>query len=403
MQRVAITGMGCVSPLGLTVDAFWEACRAGRSGIGPISAFDPTPLHARNAAEARDFDPAGYFGSKQLTLIDRFTQLGLAAADQAIAQAGIEFGPELARRTAVVIGTGVGGMSTLDENYHRLYAERATRLPPFTIPKLMVNAAVSHITMRFGVTGPAWAVASACSSANHAIGNAFNMVRTGQCEVAVTGGAEATITLGTLKGWEALRVMSPDTCRPFSKGRRGMILGEGAAVFVLESFERAKARGAPILAEIAGFGMSSDAGDLVQPSAEGAAAAIRMAIDDARLAPDDVDYINAHGTGTVANDPTETRAIRQVFGAHADRLAVSSTKSMHGHALGAAGAIELVATIKALADQLAPPTANFLEPDPDCDLDYVPNAAREMKIEAAVSNSFAFGGLNAVLAVKAAP
>lgn len=402
MQRVAITGMGCVSSLGPTVEAFWQACRAGRSGIGPITAFDPAPLNARNAAEARGFDPAGYFGAKQLTLIDRFTQLGLAAADQAIAQAGIDFGPELGRRTAVVIGTGVGGMSTLDENYHRLYAERASRLPPFTIPKLMVNAAVSHITMRFGITGPAWAVASACSSANHAIGNAFNMVRTGQCEVAITGGAEATITLGTLKGWEALRVMSPDTCRPFSKGRRGMILGEGAAVFVLESFDRARARGAPILAEIAGFGMSSDAGDLVQPSAEGAAAAIRMAIEDARLAPDDVDYINAHGTGTVANDPTETRAIRQVFGVHADRLAVSSTKSMHGHALGAAGAIELVATIKALGDQLAPPTANFLEPDPDCDLDYVPNTAREMEIEAAVSNSFAFGGLNAVLAVKAA-
>lgn len=400
MRRVAITGMGCVSPLGLSVDAFWEACRAGQSAIGPIRTFDASPLHARNAAEVPDFDPERYFSVKQLTSMDRYTQFALVAANEALGQSAMQLEPDLARRTVVIVGTGAGGMSTLDESYRRLYGQGATRLPPFTIPRLMVNAAVSHITMRFGITGPAWTVASACSSSNHAIGTAFNMVRTGQCELAITGGAEATITLGVLKGWEALRVMAPDTCRPFSKGRRGMILGEGAAMFVLEPLERARSRGAAVLAEVAGFGMSSDANDLVQPSSDGAAAAMRMAIEDAGLVVEEVDYVNAHGTGTLANDPAESRAIRKVFGHHADRLAVSSTKSMHGHALGAAGAIELVATVRALADRLAPPTANFLEPDPACDLDYVPNTARPMPIGAAISNSFAFGGLNAVLALK---
>lgn len=402
MRRVAVTGMGCVSPLGLSVDAFWKGCLAGQSAIGPIRAFDASLLYARNAAEVPDFDPERYFSAKQLTSMDRFTQFALVAADEALVQSAVQLEPDLARRTAVIVGTGAGGMSTLDESYHRLYSEEATRLPPFTIPRLMVNAAVSHITMRFCITGPAWTVASACSSSTHAIGTAFNMVRTGQCELAVAGGAEAMITLGVLKAWEALRVMAPDTCRPFSRGRRGMILGEGAAIFVLEPLERARSRGAAVLAELAGFGMSSDANDLVQPSSDGAAAAMRMAVDDAGLAVEEVDYVNAHGTGTLANDPTESQAIRKVFGDHADRLAVSSTKSMHGHALGAAGAIELVATVRALADRVAPPTANFLEPDPACDLDYVPNSARPMPIGAAISNSFAFGGLNAVLALKRA-
>src|SRR5690606_9960671 len=400
MRRVAITGMGCVSPLGNSVDAFWKSCLTGRSAIGPIRSFDTSLLHACNAAEVSGFDPEGYFDAKELAQIDRFTQFALVAADEAVVQSGIQFESDLACRTAVIVGTGAGGMATLDECYRRLYAETATRLPPFTIPKLMLNAPASHITMRFGITGPAWTVASACSSSNHAIGTAFNMVRTGQCELAIAGGAEAALTLGTLKGWEALRVMAPDTCRPFSQGRRGMILGEGAAIFVLEPLERAKSRGAAVLAELAGFGMSSDANDLLQPSSDGAAAAMRGALEDAGVKPEDVTYVNAHGTGTLANDPTESRAIRRVFGEHADRLAVSSTKSMHGHALGAAGAIELAATIRALGDQIAPPTANFLEPDPACDLDYVPNQARAMPIEAAISNSFAFGGLNAVLALK---
>jgi nodulation protein E len=254
--------------------------------------------------------------------------------------------------------------------------------------------------MEHGITGPSFTVASACASANHAIGIAFHMVRSGAVDVAVTGGTEATITFGTMRGWDALRVMAPDTCRPFSRDRKGMVLGEGAAVAVIESLERARARGAEILAELVGFGMSSDAGDIVLPSAEGAAAAIKGCLADAGLAPEDIDYINAHGTGTAANDITETKAIHAVMGDHAKRLAVSSTKSMHGHALGAAGALELAATVIALREGFIPPTANFTEADPQCDLDYVPNQARQQRIDVAMSNSFAFGGQNAVLALR---
>jgi nodulation protein E len=301
----------------------------------------------------------------------------------------------------VVLGAGVGGQTTQDENYFRVYREGAKRLHPFTIPKLMISAAASHITMEHGITGPSFTVASACASANHAIGIAFHMVRSGSVEVAITGGTEATITFGTMKGWDALRVMAPDTCRPFSRDRKGMVLGEGAAVAVLESLERAQARGAEILAEVVGFGMRSDAGDIVLPSPEGAAAAIRGCLADARLAPEQVDYINAHGTGTAANDITETKAIHAVMGPHAKRLAVSSTKSMHGHALGAAGALELAATVIALRDGFIPPTANFTEADAQCDLDYVPNEARAQPIGVAMSNSFAFGGQNAVLGLRA--
>ena len=264
----------------------------------------------------------------------------------------------------------------------------------------MANAAASHVSMEFGITGPAFAVSSACASANHAIGLAFDMVRRGQMRAAIAGGSEACITVGSLKGWEALRVLATDTCRPFCRDRRGMVLGEGAGIFVLETLETARARGAPILAELAGFGMSADAADLVLPSETGAARAIAGALKDAGLAPERIDYVNAHGTGTAANDVAETRALRRVFGDHAGRLAVSSTKAVHGHALGAAGAIELVAAVRAITDGVVPPTANFTAPDPDCDLDYVPNEARERTVGAALSNSFAFGGLNAVLALR---
>ncbi len=401
-RRVVVTGLGCICALGHDMRAVWEAAAAGRSAIGPITLFDPSPLLARNAAEVRGFDPVARFDAKLLPALDRVSQLALVAAEEALAASGLGAAP-LGERAAAILGTGVGGMTTLDESFHRLYGEKSARLHPFTIPKLMANAPASHVAMRWGVTGPAYAVASACSSANHAIGAAMGMVRQGMVDVAVTGGAEAVITLGTLKGWEALRVMSTDTCRPFSAGRRGMILGEGAGVLVLESLDHARARGAQILAELAGFGMSSDAGDLLVPSADGAARAMRGALRDAGLSAAEVDYVNAHGTGTPVNDPTETEAIKAVFGEHARRLAVSSTKSMHGHALGAAGALELVITIAAMRAGIVPPTANFLDPDPRCDLDYVPNAARERPIRAALSNSFAFGGLTAVLAVKAAP
>ena len=303
-------------------------------------------------------------------------------------------------RTACIIGTGVGGQTTHDDSFRRVYLEKKTRVFPLTIPKLMVNAPASQISMFCGLRGPAFAVASACASATHAIGLAFHMVRSGQVDCAVTGGAEACITFGTLRGWEAMRVMAPDVCRPFSIDRKGLILGEGAALLVLEPLERARARGAQILGEIVGFGMSADAADLTAPDLGGMTRAMEGALTDAKLTAQDIQYVNAHGTGTAANDATETQALHQVFGEHARKLAISSTKSMVGHALGAAGALEMVATVMAISEGIAPPTIGYLGPDPACDLDYVPNKARAMSIDAALSNSFAFGGLNAVLAVK---
>jgi nodulation protein E len=316
--------------------------------------------------------------------------------------AGLAFTPELGETTAIITGSCVGGQSTEDEGFHGLYALNNPRTHPLTIPKTMANAGASRISLEYGITGPVYTVATACSSANHAIGQAFWMVRNGQAEVAIAGGSEAPFSTGLLKAWEAMRVISPDTCRPFSRDRRGLILGEGGAMLVLEPLERAEARGASILGEVVGFGMSSDAHHLTQPSALGAARAIRAALRDANLAPEAIGYINAHGTGTPANDATETEAIRTVFGPHAEKLMVSSTKSMHGHALGAAGALEAAATLLALRHGMIPPTANFTERDPACDLDVVPNIARAAHVEYALSSSFAFGGLNAVLVLKAA-
>lgn len=400
MNRVAVTGLGVVTPLGHSVPDFADALRAGRSGIGPLVNVPLEGLTTRIGAEVRGFDPLAHFPENKLTLLDRFAQFALVAARDAIGASGLSFTEGLGARTAVILGSGVGGQGTLDENYRRLYLDGAKRLHPFVIPKLMISAPAAHITMEHGITGPSFTVASACSSANHAIGTAFHMVRSGAVEAAVTGGTEATFTFGTIRGWEALRVMAPDTCQPFSRTRKGMVLGEGAAVLVIESWDRAEARGAEILAEILGFGMSSDAGDIVTPAVSGAAQAMKACLADAKLAPDAVEYVNAHGTGTAANDVTETRALHEVFGEHAWRLAVSSTKSMHGHALGAAGAIELAATIAALRRGFIPPTANYAERDPQCDLDYVPNEAREQRVRVALSNSFAFGGQNAVLAIR---
>jgi len=401
MNRVVITGLGVFSAAGKSVPEFWETVREGRSVIGPLTIIDTSQLHIKIGAEIKAFEPKAHFPPKQLALLDRFSQLAVMASREAIKDANIAFEGEEAERTACLIGSGVGGQQTLDESYYRIYAEGRKGVHPFTIPRLMLNAACSHVCMEHGIKGPSFAVASACSSSTHAIGLAFHMVRSGLALQAVTGGTEACIALGTMKGWEAIRVMATDTCRPFSKGRTGMSLGEGAAVVVLETLERAKARGARIYAEICGFGMSSDAMDITLPDANGAARAMTGALKDAGLNPDDIDYVNAHGTGTAANDVTETRALRMALGnAAAERLAVSSSKAVFGHALGGAGALELVVTTLAIRDRVLPPTANFTEPDPECDLDYVPNVAREGTIRAAISNSFAFGGLNAVLAVK---
>jgi nodulation protein E len=401
-QRVVVTGAGVLCALGHNCGEFWRALAAGQPGIRPLQAVDRGLLRFQNGAEVQGFDASRHFEEKEMGLLDRFAQFGVVAARQAIAQAGIEWTGELRENTAIITGSCVGGQTTEDEGFVNLYRNNIPRVNPLTIPRTMENAAASRISLETGVVGPTYTISTACSSANHAIGQAFWMVRSGVVRMAIAGGSEAVFSLGFLKAWEAMRVISPDTCRPFSKDRRGLILGEGGAMLVLEPLEVARARGAKIYGEITGFGMSSDAYHITQPSPDGAARAMRAALSDAEIKPEDIGYINAHGTATQANDATETAAIRKVFGAHADRLAVSSTKSMHGHTLGAAGAIEAVATLLSLCNGVLPPTANFTEPDPACDLDVIPNQARQMQVGCALSNSFAFGGLNAVLAFRCA-
>jgi nodulation protein E len=400
MRRVAITGLGAICALGRTVSETAESLRAGRSGIGPIESADVSQLRFQNGAEVRGYTHQPYFQDRHADFIDRFAQFAVIAAREAVADAGIEWTQELRETAAIITGSCVGGQSTEDIGFHEVYKLGHNRVHPLTIPKIMANAGASHISMEFGITGPGFTISTACSSSGHAIGQAFEMIRTGKTDLALTGGSEATFSFGILKAWEAMRVVSPDTCRPFSKDRRGMILGEGGAMLVLEPLEAAVARGARIHAEIVGFGMSSDACHITQPSSDGAARAMRVALRDAGLRPEQIGYINAHGTGTAANDKSEAAAIRAVFGAHADSLPVSSTKSMHGHLLGAAGALECLATVLALRDGELPPTANFSEYDPECDLDVIQNQARQLQVEWALSNSFAFGGLNAVLALR---
>jgi len=400
VRRVVVTGLGVVSSLGTGREAHLEGLREGRSGITPISLINPERLKIKIAAEAKAFRGADHFDRQQLTLFDRVTELALVSAREAAAQSGITFGDGLGARTATIIGTAMGGLHTLDDNYHAVYREMKNRVHPLIIPRLMGNAPVSQISIELGLTGPAWSVSTACSSSNHAIAQAFQLVRSGAVDAAVTGGTESVLCFGGIKAWEGLRVMSPDGCRPFSRTRNGMVLGEGAAILILEELERARARGATILGEIAGAGMTADAGDIVAPSLEGAAEAIRQALADARMAQAEVGYINAHGTATAMNDRTEAEAIRAVLGPQAESVLASSTKSMHGHCIGAAGALEAAATLMALDQGVVPPTINHDEPDPEIGLDVVPNVAREARISAALSNSFAFGGLNAVIALR---
>ncbi len=400
MNRVAITGLGCVSALGLDVASTWDGLSKGRSGIAPPLKVKGERLMVNVIAELKGFDPLNYLDERVADFTDPFSQYAIVAAREAAKDSGLTFRGALGDRTASLIGTGMGGMVTLDEGFNRLYYHRTLRAPPLTVPKVMPSAAASQVSMDLGITGPSFGLTSACSSANHALGEALWMVRSGRVDYALAGGTEACLSYGCLKAWEVLRVMAPDTCRPFSKDRKGMVIGEGAGVVVLENWEMAKARGARIYAELAGFGFSADAGDLVQPSPLGAGRAISECLKDAGLHPEEVGYINAHGTATRINDQVETRAVRQVFGAHADRLAISSSKSMLGHGLGAAGGLEIIPTVMALYEGILPPTANYNEADPDCDLDCIPNEPRKQQVEAAMSNSFAFGGLNAVLALK---
>src|ERR1017187_4299608 len=323
MRRVAITGLGAICALGRTTAEVAESLRQGRSGIAPIESIDASQFRFRNGAEVHGYSHQGYFDDRRADFMDRFAQFAVIAAREAVTCAGVQWTPELRETAAIITGSCVGGQSTEDVGFHDVYKLGLDRLPPLTIPKTMANAGASHISMEFGITGPSYTISTACSSAGHAIGQAYQMIATGTSDLAITGGSEAPFSLGILKAWEAMRVVSPDTCRPFSKDRRGMILGEGAAMFVLEPLEAARARGARIHAELVGFGMSADACHITQPSVDGAARAMRAALRSAALAPEQIGYINAHGTATLVNDLTETAAIRQVFGAHADRLAIS--------------------------------------------------------------------------------
>lgn len=400
MKRVVITGQGTINPLGGNVAETLDGFRNARLGIGALDFADVERLSIRIGGQVLGFDPARHFSRQQLPLYDRFTQFALIAAAEAIAQSGLVFDGELADQAGVVLGTAGGGLQTQDENYRAVYGDGKNRVHPFVVPRLMNNAAASHISMQHNLRGPSFTVATACASSNHAMGQAFNLVRSGVSKVMVTGGSESMLCFGGLKAWEGLRVMSPDACRPFSADRNGMVQGEGAAVFVFEEFNHASARGAPILAELAGFAMTSDAMDIVTPSVAGAARAIRGALADAKLSADQIGYINAHGTGTTINDRTECAAVAEVFGPHCERLLISSTKSMHGHLIGGTGAVELLACIMALRDGVIAPTIGYRRADPDCPLDVVANEARAARIGAALSNAFAFGGLNAVLALK---
>lgn len=400
-SRIVITGLGGICGMGIDVPAISEAMRAGRSAIGEITTAPLYELKIRTGAEIKQL-PEIEFDRRRLATMDRYSLLAVIAAGEAIRQSGLTVDEFNTGRVGAIIGTGIFGAETIEDNYRGLLLGGRTRATVFSVPRAMPGAPAGQISMVYGLRGPVFGVTSACSSANHAFASAVDQLRLGRADVMLAGGTDAPLTYGVLKGWEALRAASRDTCRPFSADRDGLVIGEGAGVAVLETYEHARARGAPILAELAGTGMSGDATDIVAPTVEGPTAAIKACLVDAGLAPEDIDYVNAHGTGTKFNDQLETQAIRRAFGKHADQLSVSSTKSMHAHCMGASGAIELIACVMAIREGVIPPTANYREKDPDCDLDVTPNAARERNVRAAISNAFAFGGTNAVIALTAA-
>jgi nodulation protein E len=400
MKRVVITGAGTINALSHDVKGTFAAFREGRCGITDLDIQDRDRLAIRIGGQVHDWNPETYFNRQQIVLYDKFTQFTLLAARQAVAQSGLNFDGRLGLDAGVILGTAGGGVNTWDDNYRAVYEEGKNRVHPFVVPKLMNNAAASHVSMEFNLKGPSFTVATACASSNHAMGLAFHLIRGGGARAILTGGSESMLCFGGIKAWEGLRVMSKDACRPFSLTRNGMVQGEGAAVFVFEEYKNAKSRGAEILAEVIGFAMTSDASDIVMPSKQGAARAMAGAMRDAQVSPDQIGYINAHVTGTAANDKTECSAVADVFGPHADRLMISSTKSMHGHLIGGTGAVELLACIMALRDGVIAPTIGYEEPDPECALDVVPNVARDAKVDVVLSNAFAFGGMNAVLALR---
>ena len=407
MRRVAVTGLGAISALGIGITPFWDRIVAGASGVRLIRNFDATGFLAQVAAEVPAYDPDAHFSEAERDILDRFAQFALISTQEAVAQAGLVLGDDERDRAGVAIGSAMGGAVTQDPRYEKLYANNVTRVHPFSIPRIMNSAAAAQVSMRLRLRGPALSFGTACAASAHAIGEAAEIIRAGRADVMIAGGADAPLAPGVVRGWEAMRVLAPPpagdpsrACRPFSRDRLGLVLGEGAGILVLEAWDRAVARGATILAEIAGYGATADAAHITQPGVHAPAHAIAVALAQAELTTADIDYVNAHGTGTRLNDATETAVIKRAFGRDAARLAISSTKAVHGHAMGASAALECLATILAIRHGIAPPTAHYTEPDPECDLDYVPNTARGLPMRAAVSNSFAFGGLNAVLVIR---
>jgi nodulation protein E len=396
-RRVVVTGHGVVTPIGTGVESFWESVRASRCGIGEIKAFDTSELYIHIAGEVDDFEPRKLLDSKHILLADRYSQFAGVAAKEAMTQAGFDGPVEDGLRTACIIGSGIGGLVSLEKGYEDLFVHKKKATHPLTLLRTIGSSAAAHVGIDYGIKGPCFGTVSACSTAAHAIGLTLQLIRSNASDLGVAGASEAALTFGSMRAWQAMRVLSPDGCYPFSKQRNGTVLAEGAGILVLEELEHAKARGANILAEVLGFGMTADAGDMVNPGIEGPTAAMELALEDAQLSPADIDYLNAHGTATAINDVNETNAIKQVFGDAANDLLVSSTKSMTGHTLGAGGGIEASACIKAMEENYAPPTIGFDAPGDECDLDYVPNEGRAHDINYTMSNSFAFGGLNAVL------
>ncbi|MEZ5774245.1 MAG: beta-ketoacyl-[acyl-carrier-protein] synthase family protein [Hyphomicrobiaceae bacterium] len=400
-RRVVVTGLGAITPIGGSVEELWSSMMAGRCGVGPITTFPTEDLYITIAGEVKDFDPKARLQhlkrDKVLPYADRYSQFAGAAAHEAMLQSGLPMPLENGLRAASIVGSGAGGLTTFETAYRDLFILKKKATHPLTLLRIIGSSACAHVGIEYGIKGPTFGTVSACSTAAHAIGLLYQFIGSGLVDLGISGASEAVLDYGTMRAWQAMRVLSPEGCFPFSKRRNGTVLGEGAGLLVLEELGHAKARGARILAEIKGFGMTGDARDMVNPDIEGPKEAMRLALEDAGLAPSDIQYLNAHGTATAINDANETRAIRGVFGKAADSLAVSSTKSMHGHLLGAGGAVEAIACIKAINEGMLPPTIGLSEPDPECDLDYVPNEARKAKVTHAMSNSFAFGGLNAVL------
>ena len=400
-RRVVVTGTGVITPIGLTVDDFWNSMKAGKCGVSELGGFPLDDLKILIAAQIKDFDPKArlkHFQRDKLVLhADRYSWFAAAAADEAVKESGIDFPIAEPYRSACIVGSGAGGLVTYENSYRALFIEGKRATHPLTLLRIIGSSASAHVGIEFGIKGPTFATCSACSTATHAIGIARDYIRNGIVDVAIAGASESVINYGTMKAWQALHVLSPEGCFPFAKKRNGTVLSEGAGILVMESLEHAKERGAKILAELVGYGMSSDAKDMVNPDIDGPREAMRQALEDAELAPSDIEYLNAHGTATTINDVNETRAIKAVYGNHAKSLAISSTKSMHGHPLGAGGGIEAAACIRAINEAWVPPTIGLDEPDPECDLDYIPNVGRDLKVNYAMSNSFAFGGLNAVV------